>query len=158
MDRPQLIRRLRIAASVLFTVVAVALCLLWMRSYWVADAVFKSVTRNSAVNVNSNCGIISIYVLREGFWGNYRGGQLTVSHGPPADSQDLLRELFQFGIQDNGPHHWLYFPHSALVLVFGTAAAISAWMPSSSRFSLRTLLVVTTLVAVVLGLGVWAVG
>ena len=34
MDRPQLIRRLRIAASVFFAVVTVALCVLWVRSYW----------------------------------------------------------------------------------------------------------------------------
>ncbi len=41
-------------------------------------------------------------------------------------------------------------------LLFATLAAVP-WLPWSNRFSLRTLLIATTLVAVVLGLIVWAV-
>ena len=64
-----------------------------------------------------------------------------------------------------GPH-WTYgkipsqftwrvrFPHWLPVFVTATIAALS-WLPW--RFSLRTLLIVTTLVAVVLGLIVYAV-
>jgi hypothetical protein len=43
-------------------------------------------------------------------------------------------------------------PH-LLVVLFGTAFAAAPWFPC--RFSLRTMLIATTLVAVVLGLGVW---
>ena len=47
------------------------------------------------------------------------------------------------------------FPHWFLILVFGTFA-ITPWISSLRyRFSLRTLLIATTLVAVVLGLIVW---
>jgi hypothetical protein len=45
-------------------------------------------------------------------------------------------------------------PHSLVVLVFASLAVLS-WVHWSSRFSLRTLLIATTLVAVVLGLAVW---
>ena len=59
-----------------------------------------------------------------------------------------------------GTFAWPYQPlfkvrHS--VLVFATAALGTAtWAPWSNRFSLRTLLIATTLVAVALGLIVWA--
>jgi hypothetical protein len=43
-----------------------------------------------------------------------------------------------------------------LVLLLLAAALIAVpWFPFSTCFSLRTLFIVTTLVAVVLGLGVW---
>jgi hypothetical protein len=41
------------------------------------------------------------------------------------------------------------------VLLVVTLAGIS-WLPWSNRFSLRTLLIATTLIAGVLGLAVWA--
>jgi len=37
-DRPHLIRRLRIAVSVFFTLIVVALCALWVRSYSIVDS------------------------------------------------------------------------------------------------------------------------
>ena len=44
-----------------------------------------------------------------------------------------------------------------LVLLLLVAALVAVpWIPYSRRFSLRTLLIATTLVAVVLGLAVWA--
>lgn len=43
-----------------------------------------------------------------------------------------------------------------LIFVF-LALACLPWLPFSKRFSLRTLLIVTTLIAVVLGIIVWAV-
>jgi hypothetical protein len=48
-----------------------------------------------------------------------------------------------------------HLPHSILVLISGTFAFVP-WLPWwSTRFSVRTLLIVTTLVAVVLGFGVY---
>jgi hypothetical protein len=46
------------------------------------------------------------------------------------------------------PYCWLF------ILLFG-ALSVIPWMPWPNRFSLRTLLIVTTLVAVLLGLVVW---
>jgi hypothetical protein len=45
MGSPQLIRRLRIAASVFFALIAVGLCVLWVRSYWRADQCFHVGTK-----------------------------------------------------------------------------------------------------------------
>ena len=51
--------------------------------------------------------------------------------------------------------HGAMFPYWFLVLVFG-GLAISPWTTRPKlRFSLRTLLIATTLVAVVLGMIVW---
>jgi hypothetical protein len=49
----------------------------------------------------------------------------------------------------------LMIPHWFAVLIFVGLASITSW---SWRFSLRTLLIVTTIVAIVLGLIVWAAG
>jgi hypothetical protein len=46
---------------------------------------------------------------------------------------------------------FLAAPHWAFVLLF-SALATAPWIKLSNRFALRTLLIVTTLVAVVLGL------
>jgi hypothetical protein len=56
------------------------------------------------------------------------------------------------------PASGIMLPHWAVVVFFGSLA-ILPWMPHVRwRFSLRTLLIATTLVAVVLGLAVYAAG
>jgi hypothetical protein len=60
---------------------------------------------------------------------------------------------FHFGRLPNG----LYVPHWFLVLLATTFATLPWIRYFEWRFSLRTLLIATTLVAVVLGLIVWAV-
>jgi hypothetical protein len=53
------------------------------------------------------------------------------------------------------PDHWfLAIPHWLLIIFFAIAAAF-VWLRWSKRFSLRTLLIAMTLIAVVLGLIVW---
>jgi hypothetical protein len=58
-----------------------------------------------------------------------------------------------FGAGGRVPNYLLMFPHWFLVLL-SAAFATAPWI--RWRFSLRTLLIATTLVAVVLGLIVWA--
>jgi hypothetical protein len=54
------------------------------------------------------------------------------------------------------PDHWfMAIPYWLLIMFFAIAAA-SVWIRWSKRFSLRTLLIVTTLVAVGLGVVAWA--
>ena len=54
---------------------------------------------------------------------------------------------------------WLYWqtfkPYGLIGLIFGGLALLAAPSEEKSRFTLRTLLIVTTLVAVVLGVIVW---
>jgi hypothetical protein len=62
--------------------------------------------------------------------------------------QKVIDDVF-----DDGSFHSA--GHVILVLVTGTLAAFP-WAESKWQFSLRALLVATTLIAVVLGLVVWA--
>jgi hypothetical protein len=50
---------------------------------------------------------------------------------------------------------WLGGPIWIPTVILGSIAA-APWLPWSNRFSLRTLLIATTLVAVVLGVIVWS--
>jgi hypothetical protein len=73
----------------------------------------------------------------------------------------LLGWLFIWG--DNGPPHWLWLDTNAFHYVFGVcfyglAGALVGLFINRRRFSLRTLLIATTVVAVVLGLAVYAAG
>jgi hypothetical protein len=59
-------------------------------------------------------------------------------------------------VEFEGAMPYLSLPHSLYALVFVTIAAVP-WIRWSKRFRLRTLLIATTLVAVVLGLIVWSI-
>ena len=53
-------RRVRIAVSVFFGVVAVALCVLWVRSYWWRDVVWRLRPNNVLTTLGSDCGTIFV--------------------------------------------------------------------------------------------------
>lgn len=63
--------------------------------------------------------------------------------------------LIGFGLARFTSHTAILVPHWFQVVVFVLIAAVP-WSPWSRRFSLRTLLIATTLLAVVLGLAVWS--
>ena len=74
----------------------------------------------------------------------------------PLDRMNGGYEHSIFGLDASAYPNYVmvYLPHwlpAMIVAAIGTAP----WLPWFSRFSLRTLLIATTLVAVVLGLIVW---
>lgn len=152
MDRPQLIRRLRITASAFFAVVTVALCVLWVRSCTWAD-IFN---RQSA----SHWSMVST-----------RGAIVLSKRALSPNVQRLPRWKYRLTPREPGP---LYHSYRTQGTTNGWRVIVPYWMPLTiafgallvtfprstlpTRFSLRTLLIATTIVAVVLGLGVWAAG
>jgi hypothetical protein len=61
----------------------------------------------------------------------------------------------RFGyLHDSGPT--VILPDWFLIIIFAALSA-AAWLGWSNRFSLRTLLITTTLIAVLLGLVVWSI-
>ena len=64
------------------------------------------------------------------------------------------RGLFGAGIAQTSTSFTVGVPYWFLILA-AVAMAATPWLLSCRRFSLRTLLIATTLVAVVLGLVVW---
>jgi hypothetical protein len=144
-------RKLRIAWSVVCGIACVLLIALWVRSYWRHDYVNWMPTANRQVEVFAIQGRLVF-----GTW--VQTTFVTWRHysNPVADKQGALRIIKSyenaFGFAIVKPS--LVVPYYFLVLVTGVVA-VAPWL-SMSRFSLRTLLIATTLVAVVLGLIVWA--
>ena len=148
MTRPTVTRVLRITWTVAWGVVALLLVALWVRSYRSTDIVVGqcftistdiTINRGSVTLLNNRLAGPSLFVWR-------------IRTLPP---QPL----------PTGGLHWQTFPSLHLVQVpipillalVATASTLS-WIRWSHRFSLRTLLLALTAVAVLLGLVVWAVG
>ena len=53
MDKQAIIRRVRIAVSVFFGVMTVALCVLWVRSYWRLDFVSRIYSHRTTLYSNN---------------------------------------------------------------------------------------------------------
>jgi hypothetical protein len=146
-NRSMKYRKLRIAWSVAWGVAAVLLCVLWVRSYWCRDVLTGPSQTAGESYVFSQQGEMQY---------------LWDSRVTP----DAVWQFSTYPVQDWHTRlsaeigHWyrlkgfcsVVVPHWAFLLSV-TAIAASSWL--SYRFSLRTLLIATTLVAVVLGLIVW---
>jgi hypothetical protein len=143
-------RKLRIAWSVAWGVVAVLLCVLWVRSYWRYDLIEGMSFTGSAITKYFRCasarGQITILAVP-----TYRSAITAAKwrhkSGKPGKGNALGVLGFHYDELRLGLPHWL----------FSIAVAVVAALPwFRFRFSLRTLFIVTTLVAVALGLIVWA--
>jgi hypothetical protein len=151
MNRPRLTRILRIAWSVAWGIVAVLLVALWVRSYWSQEGLFY--TRNTTqVSVFTSGGIAGFN------YSSYpRGTLMGDAPGIKWLSNPMRPDLYGKALQwDSGPQRLsIKLPAVCCVGAFVLLAAV-VWLPLK-RFSLRTLLIATTLVAVGLGLTVWLV-
>lgn len=157
-------RKLRIAWSVVFAIAAVLVIALWVQSYWVQYRLFCPAGGRDVVEVDSAAGVV---------W---------VQESDALSMTKLNQHLYQFKLDDkylpfvHGLRQKTFMgfarfeenigmgimerttviPHWFLVL-FSAGLAYAPWLPWSNRFGLRTLLLATTLVAVVLGAIVYAV-
>jgi hypothetical protein len=137
-------RKLRIAWSVACSIAAVLLVSLWISSYRQSETVVryspKSLFRTSSTNGQICCWYERINALS---WSGGASWQFMEGNTPAPFRPN--------GFSSSPPT--LTIPYwFALLCVL--CAGVVAW--PTYRFSLRTLLIATTLVAVVLGLAVWA--
>jgi hypothetical protein len=137
-------RKLRIAWSVLWGVVAVLLVVLWARSYWWSDVITLTTPPfDAGIDSASGGTTISFFVdadrelTTEWIRKSYRH---TPSMRPPNASWKFEIYVTGNGLDVSLPH-WLY------VMITSVIAAAS-WI---QRFRLRALLIATTLVAMLLG-------
>jgi hypothetical protein len=141
-------RKLRIAWSVAWGTVAVLLCLLWVRSYWRQDSVQGFVTSTYEVGISSHKGqgSLSLYAINgyRTYYSGWNWSSKEVSGRNPDWGFSYSSSFWGFTIKA---------PQIVLMACIGTLAA-APWLPFK-RFSLRTSLIATTLIAVVLGLIVW---
>ena len=169
-------RKLRIAWSVCCGLVCVLLIVLWVRSYWCVEIYSGQISANRFVGIGILPGAIG---------GSIDDGGISYRETLPTDKwlESTERTLSQVAVnqkrlKQTNPQKlkqlrpplplpsriWgvavfrtgqIFVPFWFLFLLATTSAALP-WVKWSNRFSLRTLLIVTTLVAVVLGLIAWA--
>lgn len=139
-------RKLWIAWSIWWGAVAVLFMVLWVRSYWWYDI----------ANV-SGTGTASFLSYRGGF--GFVHSMSASTQGIQSVAVDDIRGIieskdvekasyWQFFVR--GSEVWIRVPYWFLVMLFGVLTAVP-WPRWSKRYSLRTLLIATTLVAVGLG-------
>jgi hypothetical protein len=156
MDRPRLIRGLRIAWSVAWGILCVLLIVFWVRSYGWFDSISVSFNGRHTYWLGSIAGEIRHTKMATS---RPHGLQWRTSDDPV--SETLRREVlpnwsvlgFRSFNSPNGRGTSLTIPHWFPVVILAALAA-APWLRWT--FSLRTLLIATTLIAVVLGLVVWS--
>jgi hypothetical protein len=146
-------RKLRIAWSVVWGIAAVLLVVLWVRSYRNCDQCWGHFPNGTTFEIDSISGYVWAGIV---YW-NYPSPLMLTTSQLSKESEEKYANLpkFRFMEQIGGsglgtcvfaaPHWFL------IILALGVAAV--SWAPW--RFSLRTLLIATMLVAVGLGLIAW---
>jgi hypothetical protein len=168
-------RKLRIAWSVGCGIACVLLIVLWVRSYWRVEqisgtfgATVDQVTGKPGDKYGIGFGVFYGCVGAEFL--NRSDRTSTLPHRPIRFTSrstgdrtiPILRKAhppilgFQWRFVPGGST--VYIPFWFLTSIVAIVAAISAAPWLRWRFSLRSLLIATTLVAVALGLAVWAAG
>lgn len=136
-------RKLQIAWSVAWGAVAVFVCVLWVRSYLRMDALTHVDRSGISRTVGLTSGTIYFARLAEDKVFKAAGWHFT------SDETEPLNPKLSYTA---GKDRMYRVPISLLTFPTAVLAALP-WFPS--RFSLRTLLIVTTFVAGMLGLIVW---
>jgi hypothetical protein len=167
MTRPRILRRLRIAVSAVLGILCLLLIALWMRSYWRADELTLA-SRLRLTSIYGHIQYVTAPILFEKPWDylSWRPSrdEIRAATGTKVVLNDLDKKKIAqlsavLGIgppSGRPPVAWLgSVPHWGVVCVAATLT-IAIWIPWSNRFSLRTLLLTTTLVAILLGTVVYA--
>ena len=168
LSRPTLRTLPRIVWSVVWGLLAVLLCLLWVRSYWWQDTLHlnyagrdtPNYSGTKTVNLTSAQGRIAVSNLPMRW-----APRIATNHSAISDTFQPFDYTDDFGntpsatwfrvMRWSKPKHTsVEFPNWSLAFCF-SALAVAPWLCWSNRFGLRTLLIATTLIAVLLGLIVW---
>lgn len=163
MDKQPVMRRARIAMLVFFSVLTVAILLLWVWSHWTYDSV-HGYTFGHYWWIESFGGVVEIECVQR-------------KSAPSEDTIDYdwhenfsvmdtywehefddvrVGSVFYYGRSKSAPLVVLKFSYWLPTLLI-CATNVMLWYRPPARFSLRTLLIATTLVAVSLGLACYTV-
>ena len=144
-----MLKHLRIAVTALSLTACVVLVTLWVRSYSYWDGLVYGGS-DSDCTLHSESGGLRIYYRR-----NLPYTFETGFESGPADKQWRWHLDFDLSYHEHPGFYMVCFPHWMPALVLAAVAAIP-WLRWSKRFSLGTLLIATTLIAVGLGIIVMA--
>jgi hypothetical protein len=156
-------RKLRIAWSVGCAIACVLLIVLWIHSYRYQDYYAGWVSKSRSVSSLSENGWFEVGSTR---FDIYKMDESEVGQLPAWEATSNLVEVDPiFGPPVGRPHKWrwasfnsrnksylqVWIPCWFPVVITAVVGGLP-WLSKARRFSLRTLLIATTLVAVVLGL------
>jgi hypothetical protein len=157
-------RKLRIALSAMCGVVCALLIVLWVRSYAVIDNfVYRLDVKGIAFgSYGGDLHFGSLASWRSLPW-DAEDGRLRIQHWPidrqKPNPMEQVRQshmtLLGFGMIGDSTEFAVFIPYWFLCGVSGACAAL-LWPIKSRQFKLQTLLIATTLIAVLLGIIAWA--
>jgi hypothetical protein len=146
-------RKLRIAWSVLWGLAAALLIVLWVRSYTIHDEAWWPRS-----NVGFVVASVSGHILLSSEESSYVSEEISIVHEKidPETTRRFKENVLGFVLEhfDNGISIAIPFWLPLLTII---ATTVAPWIRWSKQFTLRTLLIATTLVALVLGAIVYAV-
>jgi hypothetical protein len=154
---------LRISASVAGLLMSAAVAIAWVRNFWCADVFWAPLPNAGQVAIASADGQVEFgisYPAVRGaartnrgteFWGWQR---YTASRNRASAILLPWKTVIHYRVTQKGSIA-VVLPHWLLAIV-PLLLAGALWIRWSRRFTIRTLLVITTLVAIVLALGVTA--
>jgi hypothetical protein len=150
-------RKLRIAWTAFFSVVAILLCALLVRSYWRSDSfeeyrgagMYRSADR---INLYSTCGSLGLF--RWTFSEDINVGDWAYE-SDEVEADDIEIHLNHFVWQQDGNLLTVRLPIWSIIAACIFVAVLPWFSSLPRRYSLRTLLVATALIAVALGTIVW---
>jgi hypothetical protein len=160
MNRPRLSRALKITWTAFWGIACVLMICLWVRSYWRTDIIRVRWGLFEYDNIAAS-GEIGMAVSDARYWRSR--ANILVSSSPTMYSWEPDRahpyvNLLGFHLRHymlpGGAADTFEVPLWLAALTTGIAGSLP-WLPWSSRFSLRTLLLAITLVAVGLGTVAW---
>jgi hypothetical protein len=131
-------RKLRIAWSAGWGVAVVLLVVLWVRSYWRMDVVHLPTQQD--VIVNSGYGVIRVNVFPKDIPTGWDSGWGWTSEAPKKSQK---RPAWSWSSGNIKAVNFPIWPVALIPLVTATIP----WIALKLRFTLRTLLIATTLVA-----------
>jgi hypothetical protein len=160
-------RKLRIAWSVAWGILCLLLIVLWVRSYWVwEDLLYSKDTPRPpkvelSTRIGSRKGTIYLWHSTMDNLAEVGGEALSWQVNGSDDIAPYPSTGFQWhrsnpnGRRSADHDTFICVPHWSLILL-ATMLGAAPWISWSKRFSLRTLLVAVALLAVGLGLAVYA--
>jgi hypothetical protein len=146
-------RKLRIAWSVAWGVVAVLVCVLWVRSYEGSERIFRISQKHILLSISSDKGTLTLTRSDQGL--KHRRHSFV----PPKPQGWKYDRLERDPFEDDSKFSWRWdnsvwicgAPNWLFILAC-VLAGIFPWIRWPKSFSLRALLLATTLVAALLGL------
>lgn len=144
---------LRIIISGLFATICVCLIVLWFRSFTTCDGILAKRGRGVLAGAVSLEGQVYLFTYATGT----TAGQRRVAM--PIDDASFVHGKFV----SSGPEFRIAPPGTFIVASHWLAAAwlatlaVLCWVPLSMKFNIRTMLVATTLLALLMGAAVYAI-